>query len=298
MAYVTPIIAGAVLLSFGFISAFMKIEISSTLMIVMVLGAILVSLPDIRKFQLTKEGFVLERDEGPGRVGRPAAPATARLQNPAEIPSGGTAIAPPVHAEAERLRRGLITIGFLFATVSGVLSVLLDSLTGGKVILFSAPLMPVLCYSAALIALLLKFRAMDKVQLFVATPLIVYGSWFAAVHVGVRLVVPSNIGEPGYPDAVGGLAGGFVGALLLGLGLCIFIKSLRSIIAILAIAVVGAITGMLVGITNVGVGSLQITVGSYPLFICWQAAVTLTVVFFMTTGRNLELLLKALPATP
>jgi hypothetical protein len=296
MAYVTPVIAGAVLLSFGFMAAFMKIEISSTLMIVMVLGAVLVSLPDIRKFQLTKEGFVLERAEARGRVAHSTAPATGRLRTQAEVPSAGTATTPPAHAEAERLRRGLLTIGFLYATVSGVLSVLLDSLTNGAVSLFTAPLMPVFCYSAALIALLLKFRAINKVQLFVAIPLIVYGAWLAAYRVGVWLVAP--IGVPGFPQTVGGLAGGFVGAVLVGLGLCIFIKTLRSPMAILAIGVVGAITGTLVGITNVGVGSLRITVGSYPLFICWQAAVTLTVVFFMTRGRNLELLLKASPARP
>lgn len=301
MASVMPIIAGAVLVSCSFAAAFMKIEISPTLMIMIVLGAVLVSLPAIRKFQLTKEGFVLERADVPGRVGHLTAPTSERTQTPAEVPRGATAIRPSAHIAAERLRWGLLTIGFLYATVSGVLSVLLETLTGGTTkVLFGSlsapPLMPALCYAVALIALLLKFRAIEKLQLLLGIPFIVYFSWFAAFNLAVWLIAPSVAATPGYPDAVGGLAGGFVGALLVGLGLSIFIKALRSTTTISAIAVVGALAGLLIGVKNVDVGPLRIGADLYPLFIGWQAAVTLAIVVFMTSARNLALLVKARPA--
>jgi hypothetical protein len=61
MPYLMPVIGGSVLLAFGFLASFMKVEISITVMTILVVGAILLSLRNIRKFQLTKEGFSIEQ---------------------------------------------------------------------------------------------------------------------------------------------------------------------------------------------------------------------------------------------
>jgi hypothetical protein len=60
MSYIAPTIAGAMLAVAAFLSFYFNPVITNPVMLLLTVGAILISLPAIKRFQLNKDGFLIE----------------------------------------------------------------------------------------------------------------------------------------------------------------------------------------------------------------------------------------------
>lgn len=254
-------------------------------MLLLALGAVLICLPAIKKFQFTKEGFSIEAAEP--RQATQTQPSGAdeaafynRIARPEAVPAGNI-----------NLRTVRPAMGLFYGTISGVLSAGLgltyfqfNAATGQVISLWPAPPFPALFYSAALFGLLVRSRSIDRIQLLLI-PLAVYVAWIAGFRVAFFLG-PSSLH---YPQIICGLAGGLVGGLLLTLGLSVVAKELRSVAAIFATAIVGGAAGTLLGLPSPHIASYEMF--AFPVFVGWQGVVSLSIGFFMTT-RHEKLALK------
>src|ERR1700730_11313085 len=110
MIYLAPVISGAALFGVAVTAMLLKIEIQTQLMVFLTLAAILVSLPAIKKFQFSKEGFSLE----PIERGRAIAAEHVRETDKVDIPLR--------RIVANQNRITLRAMAFFYGTVSGVLS--------------------------------------------------------------------------------------------------------------------------------------------------------------------------------
>lgn len=286
MSFVTPMISGASLFGFALLSVFLNVQIQTPVMLLLALGAVLICLPAIKKFQFTKEGFSIEAAE-PRQTTRTQSSGTdeaaldKRIARPETVP-----------ADNINLRTVRPAMGLFYGTISGVLSAGLgltyfqfDASTDFQVTsLWPAPPFPALFYSAALFGLLVRSQSIDRIQLLLI-PLAVYVAWIAGFRVAFFLG-PSSLH---YSPIICGLAGGLVGGLLLTLGLSVIAKELRSVAAIFATAIVGGAAGALLGLPSPHIASYEPF--AFPVFVGWQGAVSLCIGFFMTS-RHEKLALK------
>jgi hypothetical protein len=271
MTYVPPMISGAGLFVVAVFAMFLKLEIQLPLMLLFALAAVLISLPAIKKFQFTKEGFSIE----PAERGHPRG---AESHGSGEIPIAKT-------DSYLNVPIGRLAMGLFYGAISGVMSAITAHFSAP---FFPAPPVPALFYSAALLGLFVRRRSIDRRQL-VLIPVVVYVAWTAGFRTAAE-IFDQNHPQELSAVAISGVAGGLVGAFLLALGLCIIIRELRSPMAILTITGVGGITGALLTLGSQQIGSFG--PAPFPLFIGWQSCVTLSIAFFMT-DRSKDLVQKA-----
>jgi hypothetical protein len=267
--YLTPMISGAALFGIALLVVFLRAEIQPPLMVLSALAAVLISLPAIKKFQLTKEGFSIE---------------------PAEGRNVRTGSAPPDRSSASEIytehstRIKLVpAMGLFYGTISGVLSATLGTLFYFKinpmgpipqlVPAWPAPPLPAALFSLALFFLFLGVRSVGKLQLLLI-PFFVYGAWTAALRIAISLGQSVH-----YPAEIAGPIAGLVGGLLLTLGLCIFAKELRSPKAILVTTILAGGAGILLALPIAKYHSYAPLY--FPLFVGWQGLVSMSIAYFM-----------------
>jgi hypothetical protein len=290
MSYSPPMFAGMVLMMFAFISAFFIFEVVPLLAIILVVGAIFISLPYIRKVQVSKDGVVIEPSEWEPR----GVPRTYSPVSPSSIPN------------LTVYNPGFV-LAFLYSYISGLISGLWMQSYANPVTLIRfinmttiEELVPAMAYSITLIAILYKFSSMNKTWLPAIIP-VVFVAWIAALEIGKLIMNKGPLGRELYDKAFfAAPISGFVGALLLMVGLSILVQRLRTAKAILCTSAVGIVAGiaggayMLIAMrlsNNITHYSVQILVHYalvVPVFVLWQVGVTMSIAYHLLSWRRTE----------
>lgn len=280
MVYVAPMVSGVVLFGVIIMSMLLKIDIQAPVMMLLALAGVLLSLPAIKKFQFTKDGFSIEASEPDYH--QTTTPHGTQAVSPDKV-------RPNVTGDGKSLQWRMVprALGLLYGAISGVLSASFGwqgafTLRNGEPYFNSswpAPLLPAIFYSLALFAQLVPFRSVNKISILVL-PLIVFVAWIAGFQISMALF-RSHTGFE-----ISGMAGGIAGAFLLSIGLCIFAKEARSLKAILAITAVGGIIGAMLAVPVPKLTPSSTFPVFGALFITWQGAVSLAIAFFMTISSK------------
>jgi hypothetical protein len=170
----------------------------------------------------------------------------------------------------DRSRNGLLTIaagGVLTGVVTPLLPPVIDKIGGSpgdfRIALVAIPF-------AALVLVLVRRCSANPWWAALAAAIVTMIAFVAAVNAAIWIDGQADGAARGLRNILSGLAGGFTGATVMALGICLLPSGPRDVVAWLPMLIVGTVAGALMALDNAL--DLDLTSLLYPV---WQAGVAI-----------------------